>query len=79
MLGDPPKLSQPNLYHLTKWTTLYSSKRQVSPQDLGKYRSTFCPGARPAAAKPPPSSSVMGNYSSAAVAVDGEPCAQVGM
>ena len=46
---------------------------------MGKYRSTFCPGARPAAAKPPPSSSVMGNYSSAAVAVDGEPCAQVGM
>lgn len=48
-------------------------------QYLGTYRATFCPGARPAMVKPPPSGSVMGNYSSAAIAVDGEPCAQVGM
>ena len=42
---------------------------------------TDCPRrrSRPAMVKPQPSESAMGNYSRAAVAVDGEPCAQVGM
>ena len=29
--------------------------------------------------KPPPSTSVLGNYTRAAVATDGEPCAQIGV
>ena len=47
----------------------------------GGFRATFCPGTRrlEAATKLPPSSSVMGNYSSAAVSVDADACSQVGM
>ena len=51
--------------------------RCLYAQYLGTF--SYCPGSRPAMAKPPPTGSIMGNYSSASVAVDGEPCAQVGM
>ena len=48
---------------------------------MGGFSATFCPGMRrpETATKLPPSSSVMGNYSSAAVSVDADACSQVGM
>ena len=54
---------------LVDWRGVKKSSPEVKPADTGIGAET----------KPPPSMSVLGNYTRAAVATDGEPCAKIGV